>query len=144
MPFCSNCGSELPENVKFCPKCGAPVKPEASKPGLPSFIMVTTPTIPGYKITRILGVVTGLTPRTRGVGGKFVAGIQSMIGGEVTAFTSELEKARAEAMGRVRQRALELGANAIIGLDLETTEVFQSTVMISATGTAVIVEPESG
>jgi len=73
-----------------------------------------------------------------------VAGIQSMIGGEVTAFTSELEKARAEAMDRVKQRALELGANAIIGLDLETTEIFQSTVMISATGTAVIVEPESG
>ncbi len=142
MPFCTKCGSELPENMKFCPKCGTPVKLEASKPGVPSFIIVTTPTISGYKITKILGVVTGLTPRTRGLGGKFVAGIQSMVGGEVTAFTSELEKARAEAMDRVKQRALELGANAIIGLDLETTEVFQSTVLISATGTAVTAEPE--
>jgi uncharacterized protein YbjQ (UPF0145 family) len=144
MPFCSKCGSELPENVKFCPKCGAPTKPEASKPGIPSFIIVTTPTIPGYRITRVLGVVVGLTPRTRGVGGKFVAGIQSMVGGEVTAFTSELEKTQVEALDRVKQKALELGANAIIGVNFETTEVFQSTVMISVTGTAVIVEPESG
>lgn len=101
--------------------------------------------IPGYKTKDVLGVVTGLTPRTRGVLGKFVAGIQSMIGGEVTAFTTELEKARLEAIERVKAKALALGANAIIGLDLETSDLgLQSgVVVISATGTAVTVERES-
>lgn len=106
------------------------------------FIIVTTPYVPGYRIKKVLGMVTGLTPRTRGVGGKVVAGIQSIIGGEVSAFTSELEKARNEAIERVKRKAQEMGANAIVGLDIETSDVFQGVVVISATGTAVIIEPE--
>jgi uncharacterized protein YbjQ (UPF0145 family) len=67
-----------------------------------------------------------------------------MFGGEITAFTVELEKARIEAMERVKAKALALGANALIGLDLETSDmgVQMGIVVISATGTAVIVEPE--
>ncbi len=67
-----------------------------------------------------------------------------MLGGEVTAFTTELEKARQEAMGRVRQKAVEMGANAVVGLDIETSDLgLQAGItVISATGTAVIVEPE--
>ena len=67
-----------------------------------------------------------------------------MFGGEITAFTIELEKARMEAMERVKAKALALGANALIGLDLETSDmgVQMGIVVISATGTAVIVEPE--
>jgi len=142
MLICSKCGAEISKKAKFCPKCGAPAQEGAPTPTPPDFIIVTTPTIPGYRIKKILGVVTGLTPRTRGVGGKIVASIESMLGGEVTAFTSELEKARMEAMDRVRSKAQRMGANAIVGLDLETSDVFQGTVVISATGTAVIVEPE--
>jgi uncharacterized protein YbjQ (UPF0145 family) len=106
--------------------------------------MVTTPTVPGYKIKRVMGLVTGLTPRTRGVLGKFIAGIESMFGGEVTAFTSEVEKARWEAINRAKSRAIELGANAIVGLDVETSDLgLQSgIVLFSATGTAVILEQE--
>ncbi len=107
-----------------------------------NFLIVTTPTIPGYRIVKVLGVVSGLTPRTRGAGGRFVAGLESAFGGEVTSYTSELEKAREEAIERVKQKALEKGANAIIGLDMETSEVFQGVVVISATGTAVVAEPE--
>lgn len=67
-----------------------------------------------------------------------------MAGGEVTAYTSEMEKARWEAIERVKTRAISLGANAIIGLDVETSGVGQSSTMLfSATGTAVIVEPEN-
>ncbi|KON31431.1 hypothetical protein AC482_00885 [miscellaneous Crenarchaeota group-15 archaeon DG-45] len=104
----------------------------------------TTPTIQGYRIKKVLGVVTGLTPRTRGVLGRFMAGIESMFGGEITAFTTELEKARIEAMERVRAKARSMGANAIVGLDLETSDLGSQMgiVVISATGTAVIVEPE--
>ncbi len=106
------------------------------------FIIVTTPSIQGYRIKKYLGVVTGLTPRTRGMGGKLIAGIQSLVGGEISAFTVELEKARIEAMERVKEKAKRMGGNAIIGLDIETSDVFQGVVMVSATGTAVVIEPE--
>ena len=137
---CHNCGSEVSEGTKFCSKCGASLTPSTT----PGFIVTTTPTVEGYRIRKVLGIVTGLTPRTRGVLGKFVAGIQSMFGGEVTAFTTELEKARIEAIQRVRSKALQLGANAIVGLDLETSDLGlqQGIVIISATGTAVIIEAE--
>jgi uncharacterized protein YbjQ (UPF0145 family) len=137
---CPNCGATVSEDDKYCSSCGAAVSEEAT-----SFIMSTTPSIEGYKIKKVLGVVTGLTPRTRGVLGKFVAGIESMFGGEVTAFTTELEKARIEAMERVKAKAIRMGANALVGLDLETSDMgFQmGIIVISATGTAVIVEPEN-
>jgi uncharacterized protein YbjQ (UPF0145 family) len=104
--------------------------------------IVTTPTVPGFRVIRIVGVVTGLTARTRGVGGQFVAGLQSLVGGEVSAFTSEIEKARTEAIQRIVVKAQSLGANAIIGLDMETSGILQGTVLISATGTAVVIELE--
>ena len=133
---CPVCGSEVVEGARFCPKCGASIVSGKE------FIITTTPTVSGYEIKQVLGVVTGLTPRTRGMLGRFVAGIQSLVGGEVTAFTTELEKARVEAMDRVRSKALALGANAIIGLDLETSDLGlqAGVVVISATGTAVIIE----
>ncbi|HUV54267.1 MAG TPA: heavy metal-binding domain-containing protein [Candidatus Krumholzibacteriaceae bacterium] len=137
---CALCGSEIPEDAKFCPKCGESVDEEDST----GFMIVTTPTVPGYRITKVFGVVTGLTPRTRGILGKFVAGFESMFGGEVTAFTSELEKARLDAIRRVRSKALNLGANAVVGLDLETSDLGLQlgVVVISATGTAVVIEKE--
>lgn len=142
MPFCTNCGTELAEGIKFCTKCGAPIGSQATAASaVAGFPVVTTPTIPGYRVTKILGVVTGLTARTRGIGGKFVGGIQSMIGGEVSAFTSEIEKARVEAIERMRQQAQQMGANAVMGLDMESSDLL-SVIVISATGTAVIVEPE--
>ena len=135
---CKKCGATLPEGSSFCPNCGYPVSSNID------FLMVTTPTVPGYKITQVLGLVTGLTPRTRGALGKFIAGFQSMFGGEVTAFTSEVEKARWEAISRAKSRAIELGANAIIGIDVETSDLgLQSgIVLFSATGTAVVLEKE--
>ena len=136
---CALCGSEIPEDAKFCPKCGETVDESPS-----GFMIVTTPTVPGYRITKVFGVVTGLTPRTRGILGKFVAGFESMFGGEITAFTSELEKARMDSIRRVRNKALNLGANAVVGLDLETSDLGLQlgVVVISATGTAVVIEKE--
>jgi len=90
-----------------------------------------------------LGVVSGLTARTRGLGGKFVAGLESIMGGEVTAFTTEMEKARLEAIDRLVGNARKMGANAVISLDIETSEVFEGTILISATGTAVVLVPET-
>lgn len=103
-------------------------------------IAVTTPELAGHRILRVLGIVHGMTARTRGLGGKILGGIQSILGGEVTMFTSELEKAKEEALERMRRQAASLGANAVVGVDFETTEVFQSVVLVSAHGTAVLVE----
>jgi len=138
--FCSRCGRQLADEATFCPNCGVTIRGSA-----PGFLIVTTPTIPGYRIKKVLGVVTGMSPRTRGILEKFVAGFQSVIGGEVTAFTTELEKARLEAIERVREKAISIGANAVIGLDLETSDIgLQAGItVISATGTAVVAEPET-
>ncbi|RLI11259.1 YbjQ family protein [Candidatus Bathyarchaeota archaeon] len=105
-------------------------------------IVVTTPSLPGYEIVKILGPVHGLTVRTRGVGGKFVASIEGVFGGEVTSYTSECEKARKESLDRLVKKAKRMGANAIIGVDFETSDILQGTAtLFSAYGTAVIVKP---
>ena len=137
---CSRCGAEVFPEAKYCHKCGSPVNQR-----LQNILIVTTPSIPGYRITKVFGVATSLVPRTRGVLGKIVAGFQSMIGGEVSAFTSELEKARMEAISRLKDKARRMGANAVVGLDLETSDLGlqAGVVVVSATGTAVVVEPES-
>lgn len=105
-------------------------------------LVATTPTIPGYKVKKVLGIVTGTTVRTRGLGGKIVASLQSLVGGEVASFTREIEKAREEAIERLKAKAKEMGANAVLGVDIETSDVFASVVLVSATGTAAVVEPE--
>ncbi len=107
-----------------------------------SVLVVTTPTAAGYEIVKVLGAVSGLTVRTRGVGGKIVAGIEGVFGGEVTAYTSECEKARRESLQRLIENAQKQGANAVVGTDFETSEVLQSTATVfSAYGTAVVIKP---
>jgi uncharacterized protein YbjQ (UPF0145 family) len=141
MMNCPRCGNINTDGASFCTKCGAQLNQQTTQ-----FLIVTTPTVAGYKIKKVLGIVTGLTPRTRGVLGQFVAGFESMVGGEVTAFTSEVEKARWEAIERAKARALSLGANAIIGMDVETSSMGNqnsSIMLFSATGTAVVIEPEN-
>lgn len=104
-------------------------------------IVVTTPTVPGHNVVKVLGPVHGLTVRTRGVGGKIVAGIQGIFGGEVSAYTSECEKARKESLDRMIENAKKIGANAIIGVDFETSDILQGTATVFASyGTAAVVE----
>jgi len=106
------------------------------------FLVVTTPTVPGYEIVKVIGAVSGITVRTRGVGGKIVAGIESMFGGEVTTYTYECEKARKESLQRLIENAQKVGANAIVGADFETSDILQGTATtFSAYGTAVIIKP---
>jgi uncharacterized protein YbjQ (UPF0145 family) len=142
MSFCKECGAKLIEGASFCTSCGFPVTPTEAGEIREGMVIVTTPTVPGYEVKEILGIVSGLTARTRGIGGKLVAGIESMIGGEVSAFTYEMEKARKEAIKRLSEEARRMGANAVVGVDVETSEVFEGVVLISATGTAVNIEKE--
>jgi uncharacterized protein YbjQ (UPF0145 family) len=135
---CPKCGNNINYDTNICSKCG--IKLAETTP----FLIVTTPTVAGYKITKVLGLVTGLTPRTRGFRGQLKGGLQAMTGGEVTAFTSEIEKARLEALERIKAQAIALGANAVIGLDVETTGIGETSILLfSATGTAVLIEPEN-
>lgn len=105
-------------------------------------LIVTTPTVPGYKIKRVLGMVHGLVVRTRGLGGRLAAGLRSLVGGRVEAYTSELRKAKEEVLEQLRQEAARIGANAIVGVDFETTSLAADLIVVSAHGTAVVVEPE--
>lgn len=109
------------------------------------FKVVTIPSIPGYRITKVVGLVNGLSPRTRGIGGVIAGAFQAIGGGEITAFTSEIEKARVDAISRAIKQARKNGANAIVGLDIETSDMGGEAsyiTLISATGTAVIIEHE--
>ncbi len=105
-------------------------------------IVTTTPTIPGYRIKRVLGIVTGTSIRTRGALGRFLAGIEAIVGGRGEAYIVELAKAREEALEDLKRKALKLGANAVVGVDFETAEILEGFIMIAAYGTAVEVEPE--
>ena len=137
---CKVCGETNNDDAKFCSRCGSSL--DGSGQG---FIVATMPTLPGYRVKRVIGIVSGITPRTRGIMGKFIAGIESMIGGEVTAFSYEIEKARAEAIDRLRSKAAAMGANAVLSVDIETSDMgYQMGILVfSATGTAVVVEPEA-
>jgi uncharacterized protein YbjQ (UPF0145 family) len=104
-------------------------------------VVVTTPVLPDHRVVKVLGVVHGLTVRTRGFGGKISASFQSIIGGEVTAYTSECEKAREESMHRLVENARAMGANAVIAADFETSAIMGGFATVFATyGTAVVVE----
>lgn len=109
---------------------------------LSSDILVTTsPNLPTHRILRIIGPVYGMTIRSRGVGGRFIAGIQGMFGGEITSYVSELENARAESLQRLIENAIKMGANAVIGTDFETSDILQSSAIVfSVYGTAVVTE----
>ncbi len=135
--YCPRCGNESSAGSKFCSSCGTSL---TAQPG--QVIVVTTPTVHGYRIVKVFGVAHGLTVRTRGVGGKIVAGIEGMFGGEVTSYSSEAEKARRESVARLIENARRMGANAVVRADFETSDILQGTAtLFSAYGTAVAIEP---
>ncbi len=104
--------------------------------------MVTTAfELPGHRIVRNLGVVRGLTVRSRSVVGNIGASLQSLFGGNITLLTSLCETARSEAFDLMIQHAREMGANAVIGTRYDATEVMAGVTEVLAYGTAVLVEP---
>jgi len=106
-----------------------------------SFLIVTTPTIPNYRIVRVIGPVSGLTIRSRGFGGQIEASLEALFGGELTSLTYEFEKARLEALMRLIENAKKMGANAVVGVDFETSDIRAGmAIAFSVYGTAVIVE----
>jgi uncharacterized protein YbjQ (UPF0145 family) len=103
--------------------------------------MVTTAfTIDGYKIVKNLGIVRGITVRSRSILGTLGATIQTLFGGNISLFTELCEKTREESFEIMLQHGSAMGANAIIGIRYDTTEVMQSVSEVLCYGTAVIVE----
>lgn len=104
--------------------------------------MVTTSfTIDGYRIVRALGVVRGITVRSRSIFGTLGGALHTIVGGNITAFTRLCESTRAEAFEIMVQHASEIGANAVIGMRYDATEIMSGVSEVLAYGTAVIVEP---
>ena len=106
-----------------------------------NLMVTTTFDFVGYKINRYLGVVRGITVRSRSVVGSFGAGVQQIFGGNITIYTELCEQARQEAFELMMQHAQQIGANAVIGMRYDANEISDGVAEVLAYGTAVVLEP---
>ncbi|MCU1508574.1 MAG: hypothetical protein JWQ12_839 [Glaciihabitans sp.] len=104
-------------------------------------IAVTTNDLPGYRVIAVYGEVMGLTVRARDIGATFTAGFRAIGGGELPEMTQALYESRHQVMGRMVQEAVAKGANAIVAMRFDTSEMGQQWTEVCAYGTAVYVEP---
>jgi uncharacterized protein YbjQ (UPF0145 family) len=103
-------------------------------------LVLTTPTVEGKKIVKYLGLVSGEAIMGANVFKDLFAGIRDIVGGRAAAYEKELRKAKEIAISEMMEEARKLGANAILSVDLDYETVGQSMLMVSASGTAVVVE----
>ena len=101
----------------------------------------TTFDLPGYRLTRNLGVVRGITVRSRSIFGTIGGALQTLAGGNISLFTELCEKTRAEAFEMMAGHAEQLGANAVLGVRYDATELMQGVTEMVCYGTAVVVQP---
>ncbi len=106
-------------------------------------IVVSTPYISGYRITKTLGFTWGLIVRSRGLGRNITAGLRSLAGGEIHEYTQLLNQSRQEALARLKEHAASLGANAVIGVSFDSSETGGVMTEVLAYGTAVVVEKDT-
>jgi uncharacterized protein YbjQ (UPF0145 family) len=103
-------------------------------------LVTTAPFLDGYRVTRHLGVVRGVVVRSRSVIGTLGAGLQTLFGGNITLFTELCESTRRDAYELMIQHADQVGANAVIGVSYDATEVLSGVTEVLAYGTAVVVQ----
>jgi uncharacterized protein YbjQ (UPF0145 family) len=115
--------------------------PVAQRYVVPHHMTTTAFTLEGYRIVRTLGVVRGITVRSRSFVGTLGGILNTLVGGNISAFTRLCEMARAEAFEIMLQHAGEIGANAVIGVRYDATNLLDGVTEVLAYGTAVIVEP---
>jgi uncharacterized protein YbjQ (UPF0145 family) len=96
--------------------------------------------LPGHRIVKNIGVVRGIVVRSRSIIGSIGAGLQTLLGGNITLFTALCEKARGDAFALMLEHAAERGANAVIGMRYDANEVAAGVTEVLAYGTAVVVE----
>lgn len=154
---CERCGNEYPSEYYFktrtiCLSCYEKLNPEERKRAIENSPIVqgrtmkyanttTAFTIDGYTIKQVLGVVRGITVRSRSVFGTIGAGLQTLVGGNITLFTELCEKTRSEAFEMMVEHAEEIDANAVIGIRYDATEITSGVTEVLCYGTAVIIEP---
>ena len=102
----------------------------------------TTFTLDGYRVKKNLGVVRGITVRSRSIFGTIGGSLQTLFGGNITLFTELCEKTRVEAFDMMVAHAEQIGANALIGIRYDANEVMQGVTEVLCYGTAVVVAPE--
>jgi uncharacterized protein YbjQ (UPF0145 family) len=105
-----------------------------------NMIVVTTDQIEGFTISQTIGQVFGLVVRSRGLGGNIMASLRALGGGEIIEYTEMLEDARRHALDRMVKNATEMGANAIVRMQFDSSELGQSMSEIVSYGTAVIIQ----
>ena len=103
-------------------------------------ILVTTEFVPGQEVKQLKGFVRGSTVHSKNIGKDILAGLKTIVGGEIKDYTEMMEQARKTAISRMVEDAKGKGANAIICMRLETSNVMQNASEIIAYGTAVVVE----
>jgi uncharacterized protein YbjQ (UPF0145 family) len=106
-------------------------------------IIVSTPYVPGYKITKTIGVTWGLIVRSRGLGRNITAGLRSIVGGEIHEYTELLNQSREQALDRLREHAQAIGANAVVSMQFDSSEIGGVMTELLAYGTAVTIEKET-
>ena len=104
-------------------------------------IVVTTENIPGYRVREMKGQCFGVVVRSQGLGGNIIASLRTIIGGEIKEYTSLLEEARRHAVDRLVANASLMGANAVVMMRFDSSEIGQIMSEIVAYGTAVVIEP---
>jgi uncharacterized protein YbjQ (UPF0145 family) len=104
-----------------------------------AILVSTMNDVPGYRIERVLGEVTGLTVRSRNIGAQLGAGLKSILGGELKGLTKQLQQSRDEAVDRMMEAAQERGANAVIAVRFDSDEVGNGYQELVAYGTAVVI-----
>ena len=106
-------------------------------------IVATTPFVAGHRVTETKGQVFGLVVRSRGIGGNIAAGLRSIVGGEIKEYTQLLEDTRRQAVDRLVQNATLMGANAVISMRFDSSELAGTMSEIVAYGTAVVVAADA-
>jgi uncharacterized protein YbjQ (UPF0145 family) len=107
-------------------------------------IVATTPFVAGHRVTETKGQVFGLVVRSRGFAGNLTAGLRSIVGGEIKEYTQLLEDTRRQAVDRLVQNATLMGANAVISMRFDSSELAGTMSEIVAYGTAVVVVEDAG
>jgi uncharacterized protein YbjQ (UPF0145 family) len=148
---CEKCGNEYPSSHYFktktiCRDCFAKLSTEekmaAKQPPRMHGMTTTAFTLDGYTIVESLGVVRGIIVRSRSVFGTIGASLQTLVGGNITLFTELCEDTRADAFEMMVEHAEEIGANAVIGVRYDATEIMQGVTEVLCYGTAVVVKPD--
>ncbi|MGI0079730.1 MAG: heavy metal-binding domain-containing protein [Nitrososphaerales archaeon] len=106
-------------------------------------LVVTTPFVSGHHVTRVIGATFGLIVRSRGLGQNIFAYFRAWGGGEIKVYTNLLEQVRHQALQRLGDHARSLGANAVVSVGFDTSEMGGSMTEVLAYGTAVVVEPDT-